>query len=70
MITFKIYEKDASDAYKELGTVLHESTLHRIAAHMKKSELSQLFVETYKDGQPVQRTPKGKFCIAPLATWE
>lgn len=70
MISFKIYEKD-QDELTELGTVLHESTLFRIAKHMGKKELNKLFVEAYRDGKPVEKgLKKGQISIAPLSTWE
>lgn len=63
-LTFKIYEK-ISDNYNELGTVLHESTLSKIAHNISAQEMSKLYVEAVTEASE----SSGEFYVAPLSTW-
>jgi hypothetical protein len=68
-LTFKVYEFDGHN-YNELGTVLHEDTLSRIAKRLSQAELNTLFVQTLFNDEPCHRDcKKGEFYIAPLKTW-
>lgn len=65
MLTFKIYQKKSERRYVELGTVLNESTLIKIASRATADELKFLFVEVYKDDDNIN-SEKGLY---PLMSW-
>lgn len=51
-LTFKVYESTGGTLV-ELGTVLHEVTLIKMAKMLNKKEVERFYIESYRNGQPV-----------------